>query len=60
MLKMGVIGAEPLLERWGRKTSVPWARDTVLVEESDEGAQTLGRLGKVPGTVSWESGEIAL
>jgi len=38
---------------------LPWVRDTVLVEESDEGAQTLGRCGKVPGTVSCETGAIA-
>jgi hypothetical protein len=39
---------------------VPWARDAVLVEESDEGAQPLGRFGQVPGTVSREAGDIAL
>jgi hypothetical protein len=32
----------------------------MLVEESDEGAQPLGRFGQVPGTVSRESGDIVL
>jgi hypothetical protein len=39
---------------------LPWTRNTVLVEESDEVAEALGRFGQVPRTVVRESGDIAL
>jgi hypothetical protein len=35
-LKMGVIGASPLLERWGRTCVLRWVCDAVLVEAADE------------------------
>ena len=60
MLKMGVIFSEPLIERGSWRTGLPWACDTMLVEQSQEGAETLGRFGQVAGTVAWKSGDIAL
>jgi hypothetical protein len=55
---MGVIGVYPLIERWRRKPVLPWVRHAVVVEESDKGAQTLGRFGQVPVPVFWEVGAI--
>ena len=57
---MGVIFSEPLIERWSRLTGLPWACDTLLVEQSQEGAETLGRFGQVAGTGAWKPGDRAL
>src|SRR5437879_2342585 len=57
---MGVIVSEPLSERGNRRTGVPWACNTMLVEQSQEGAETLGRFGQVAGTGAWKPGDRAL
>jgi hypothetical protein len=39
---------------------LPWAGHAVLVEESDEMTEALGRFRELAGTVSREPGDIAL
>jgi len=55
---MRVIVHEPLLD--GRELGWPWAYHALLVEESDEMAETLGRFRELAGPVAREPGDIAL
>ena len=57
---MHVVVTEPLLKRWEHTSVLPGVRHTVVMEESDEGAQTLGCFGQVPVSVFWEVGDIAV
>jgi hypothetical protein len=57
---MGGIVMEPLLKREDRAPVLPGVGHPVVVEESEEGAQTWGRFGQVPVPVFWEAGAIAV
>src|SRR5215475_11205142 len=57
---MGVVVMEPLLQRWESAPFLPWARHAVVVQETEQGAQPLGRFGQVPVPVFWETGAIAV
>ena len=55
---MRVIVHEPLLN--GRELGWLWAYHALLMEESDEMAETLGRFRELAGPVAREPGDIAL